>query len=129
MNLTPDPLLEYPPINTVDISLYWCFHQDMDQHTATARRLTPILKALADENRLAMLLAIAERERTVRELVEMTGLSQTLVSHHLKALRDTSLVSVTPRGRSNVYSLCCDALADPFEQLVRLTSPIATASV
>ena len=95
----------------------------MDDHLETARRLAPVLKALADENRLAILLAIAERERTVTELTGLTGLSQTLVSHHLKALRDTDLVSVTPHGRSNVYSLCCDAVAAPFEQLVALTTP------
>ena len=42
------------------------------------------------------------------------GLGQTLVSHHLKSLRDNGLVVATPVGRSNVYSLCCDAIAQPI---------------
>jgi DNA-binding transcriptional ArsR family regulator len=86
-----------------------------------ARRLAPVMKALSDENRLAILLAIAQRDHTVIELTAATGLSQTLVSHHLKSLRDTGLVTVTAKGRSNVYSLCCAAVADPLEMLAALT--------
>ncbi len=88
-----------------------------------ARRLAPVLKALSDENRLAIMLAIAQRERSVRDLTEAVGLPQTLVSHHLKALRDTGLVEATARGRSNVYAMCCDALAEP----VRLLAALAAA--
>jgi DNA-binding transcriptional ArsR family regulator len=86
-----------------------------------ARRLAPVLKALADENRLAIMLAIAQQQRSVKELTEAIGLPQTLVSHHLKALRDTGLVTATARGRSNVYALCCDALAEPIRLLAALT--------
>ena len=92
-----------------------------------ARRLAPVMKALSDENRLAILLAIAERERSVIELTRVTGLSQTLVSHHLKSLRDNGLVAVTAQGRSNVYSLCCAAVADPLELLAALTKEPTTA--
>jgi DNA-binding transcriptional ArsR family regulator len=78
------------------------------------------MKALSDENRLAILLAVAQRERSVVELTDATGLQQTLVSHHLKTLRDNGLVTVTAQGRSNVYSLCCAAVADPLELLAAL---------
>lgn len=86
-----------------------------------ARRLAPVMKALSDENRLAILLAIAQQDRSVTDLMAVTGLGQTLVSHHLKSLRDNGLVTVTARGRSNVYSLCCAAVADPLEMLAALT--------
>jgi DNA-binding transcriptional ArsR family regulator len=86
-----------------------------------ARRLAPVMKALSDENRLAILLAVAQRDHSVTELTAATGLSQTLVSHHLKSLRDTGLVTVRAQGRSNVYSLCCAAVADPLEMLAALT--------
>jgi DNA-binding transcriptional ArsR family regulator len=91
-----------------------------------ARRLAPVMKALSDENRLAILLAIAERDRSVTELTDATGLPQTLVSHHLRCLRDNGLVTVTAQGRSNVYSLCCAAVADPLELLAALTKEPAT---
>ncbi|THV40481.1 ArsR/SmtB family transcription factor [Glycomyces buryatensis] len=93
-----------------------------------ARGLAPQFKALADENRLAIVLLLSERSRTVRELTEATGLAQTLVSHHLAPLRELGLVSVTPKGRSNVYSLCCDAFTAPMRALAGLTGPTETDS-
>ena len=85
-----------------------------------AREIAPVLKALSDENRLMILLAVADRASSVTELTTATGLSQTLVSHHLKSLRDNGLVTVTPIGRSNVYALCCDAIAEPIAMLSAL---------
>ena len=85
-----------------------------------ARQIAPVLKALSDENRLTILLAVADRASSVTELVAVTGLGQTLVSHHLKSLRDIGLVVATPVGRSNVYSLCCDAVAEPIALLSTL---------
>lgn len=67
-----------------------------------------------------ILLAVADRESTVTELVAATGLGQTLVSHHLKSLRENGLVVATPVGRSNVYTLCCDAIAEPIALLSTL---------
>jgi DNA-binding transcriptional ArsR family regulator len=87
---------------------------------ARAREIAPVLKALSDENRLTILLAVADRESSVTELMAATGLSQTLVSHHLKSLRENGLVVATPVGRSNVYSLCCDAIAQPIALLSML---------
>lgn len=87
-----------------------------------ARRIAPVLKALSDENRLAILLAVAHRPHSVVELTEVVGISQTLVSHHLKALRDTGLVTAVPRGRQNLYSLCCETLTEPVRLLVALAA-------
>lgn len=88
-----------------------------------AREIAPILKALSDENRLTLLLAIADKASTVTELADVSGLSQPLVSHHLKSLRETGLVTATAVGRTNVYSLCCDAIADPIALLSDLATP------
>jgi DNA-binding transcriptional ArsR family regulator len=88
-----------------------------------ARDLAPQFKALADENRLAIVMLLSERSRTVRELTEATGLAQTLVSHHLAPLRDLGLVTVTPKGRSNIYALCCDAFTGPMRTLAGLSTP------
>jgi DNA-binding transcriptional ArsR family regulator len=92
---------------------------------ARAHEIAPLLKALSDENRLTILLAVADRESSVTELTASTGLSQTLVSHHLKSLRDNGLVTATPVGRSNVYSLCCDAMSEPIALLSMLAGPNA----
>ena len=96
--------------------------QDISAPAARARQIAPVLKALSDENRLTILLAVADRQSSVTELTAATGLSQTLVSHHLKSLRDNGLVTATPVGRSNVYSLCCDAIAEPIALLSMLAT-------
>lgn len=98
---------------------------DVDAPASTAERarvLAPQLKALGDENRLTLVLLLAEHPRTVRELADATGMGQTLVSHHLAPLRHQGLVTVTPRGRSNVYTLCCEALATPVRLLATLAA-------
>ncbi|MGH8795314.1 MAG: ArsR/SmtB family transcription factor [Stackebrandtia sp.] len=87
-----------------------------------ARRLAPKLKALAEENRLAIVLLLAQTPHTVRELTDATGLNQTLVSHHLAALREQDLVTATPRGRANVYTLCCEELATPVQVLAGIAA-------
>lgn len=84
--------------------------------------LAPVLRALSDENRLAIMLAITERPRSVKELTDLVGLPQTLVSHHLKALRDVGLVGVTAQGRSNIYAMCCATLAEPARLLSELAA-------
>lgn len=76
---------------------------------------------MSDENRLAVAMTLAEAPASVGELVSSLGLSQALVSHHLRALRDACLVAVEARGRSNIYSLCCDPVTEAINQLVDLT--------
>lgn len=93
-----------------------------DSVAARARVLASCLKALGDESRLRLLLLLAEQPGTVRQLTEATGMSQTLVSHHLAPLRHEGLVTVTPKGRSNIYALCCEALAAPVQLLASLAS-------
>lgn len=92
-----------------------------EEAVRSAGALAPKLKALGDENRLMIALLLLERPKTVKELQEDTGLSQTLVSHHLKPLREQELVSVVPRGRSNVYTLCCEELAETVRVLATIT--------
>lgn len=89
-----------------------------------AHALLPVLKAISDDYRLAILLLLAQESRTVVELTEQLEIGQPLVSHHLKALREAGLISVTPEGRSNRYAICCAAVAEP----IRFLSGLATAT-
>ena len=86
-----------------------------------ARRWAPRLKALADESRLSIALLLVGTTRTVRQLETLTGLSQALVSYHLRLLKETGLVTVTPVGRSNEYTLCCTEVGDLLADLAALS--------
>lgn len=60
----------------------------------------PLLRALADETRLAILarLAVAEDAVCVCDLTSGLDLAQPTVSHHLKVLRDVGAVTSERRG-------------------------------
>jgi ArsR family transcriptional regulator len=65
-------------------------------------------KALGDETRLGIMLAVAASdggEACVCDLTPATGLAQSTVSHHLKLLVDSGLLERTQRGKWAFYSL------------------------
>lgn len=64
-----------------------------------------LLKILADETRLNVLRQLIDQPLHVGELNEAIGLEQSLLSHHLKVLRDAGLVVATRDGKSVLYSL------------------------
>jgi DNA-binding transcriptional ArsR family regulator len=81
-----------------------------------------VLRALAKEERLLIVLWLAESECSVRELEQVTGLSQSLVSYHLGELRKAGLVIASSKGRSNRYRLAhadLDQLAGVIGNLER----------
>ena len=66
------------------------------------------LKQLANPNRLVILCELLRGERSVGELEEVVGLSQSALSQHLARLRAARLVA-TRREAQTIYY----ALADP----------------
>lgn len=78
-----------------------------------------LLKALASGARLAIVLELASQERCVHELVDRTGLTQPLVSQHLRILRGAGIVLGRRRGREIAYSLIDDHLAHIASDAVR----------
>jgi len=65
----------------------------------------PVLQALANPERLLIVLWLAGANSSVRDLERVTGLSQSLVSYHLRSLREAGLVAATAEGRANRYQL------------------------
>ncbi len=58
----------------------------------TNDHLIEIFKALADPNRLMLLELLLISDRTNSELMNATGLSQNLLSHHLNVLTEARLI-------------------------------------
>lgn len=63
------------------------------------------LKVLADPTRLAVVAMLMEGPRHVSELNDVLGLDQSLLSHHLRLLRDAHLVKATRVGKAVRYAL------------------------
>lgn len=81
----------------------------------TYRPLATVFKALGDENRLQILHLIGGEEKTVSEIVDQTGLSQPLVSHHLQQLRQAGLVETERKGPFVYYSLAEPTIMESLE--------------
>ena len=71
----------------------------------TLNNSAQLAKALGDANRLRILRYLGEERKSVSALVEQLGLSQPLVSHHLRELRRVLLVKVERQGPFVYYSL------------------------
>ena len=89
---------------------------------ARAATTTDAFNAVAEPRRRQILDLLAGGERSVGDLVERLGLSQPLVSKHLRVLREVGLVQVRDEGRQRLYRLDAGPLrsiADwlgPFER-------------
>ncbi len=72
--------------------------------------LAQIAKAMASPNRLELLEALAQSERSVEKLAEATGMSLANTSHHLQVLRVGGLVRSRRQGMQVIYSLSDDEI-------------------
>lgn len=73
--------------------------------TEQVKRLGKLFKLLAEPNRLKILRNLELECRPVSDIVSATGLSQTNVSFHLRALREAGLVRPERRGAFIFYCL------------------------
>ncbi len=64
-----------------------------------------LAKSLGDENRLRIILALQDGKKAVSRIVEELGISQPLVSHHLKELKRALLLNVERSGPFIYYEL------------------------
>ena len=68
-------------------------------------------RALGDETRLRILEQLVAGECSVTDLTERVDIGQSLMSHHLRILREAGLVAVRREGRWIHYSTAEPALA------------------
>lgn len=64
-----------------------------------------LFRGLGDPSRLGILESLRDGARSVSEIVDATGLTQSNVSNHLACLLDCGLVIREQRGRFAIYRL------------------------
>lgn len=79
--------------------------RDIDDLRANARRASALLKAMSNERRLMILCFLAQGEKSVGELEQLVGLSQSALSQHLARLRHDGLVATRRAAQSIYYAL------------------------
>ena len=70
--------------------------------------LADMFRLLGDPSRLRLVLACLDGAHSVGALVESLGLSQSLVSHHLRLLRAARLLRAERHGKQVHYSIADD---------------------
>ena len=96
----------------------------LDEHFQTVAFLA---KSLSDENRLRILLSVSNGKKSVSSIVEELGLSQPLVSHHLKELKRSLLVKIERNGPFVYYELVDPRILDVIRTLSIVATDLLTA--
>ena len=92
---------------------------DFSEMQDNAGKACGLLKAMANEARLMVLCHLIEGERSVTELQEAVGLSQSAMSQHLAVLREQEIVATRRDGQSVYYRISNDQATAIMETLHR----------
>ena len=93
---------------------------DLQALRAHAGSAVAMLKLLANEDRLLLLCQMAEQERTVGELQELTGIEQPTLSQQLGVLRREGVVDTRREGKFIWYRLADGRALDLMQHIHRL---------
>lgn len=86
---------------------------------ATLGALAETFRVLGDPTRVAIAWALSREELCVCDLANLLGMSQSAVSHSLRALRQLRLVRYRKQGRIAYYALDDEHIAHLLEEGVR----------
>lgn len=67
--------------------------------------ISKFFKGFADYSRLCIFESLLDCEKTVTEIIDYTGFSQSKISNHLKCLREGDLVDARQDGKFIYYSI------------------------
>jgi len=88
----------------MNMSSYSCCSRFSRQSKKIAS-LSALLQLVSEKSRLQLLCVLKEKNHCVCELMEHVGMSQSLISHHLKDLKSAGIVTAQKKGLYVYYSL------------------------
>lgn len=83
-------------------------------------RLSKIIKAIADPNRLQILDMISTGEKCACDILDDFQFTQPTLSHHMKVLIEAGIVTARKEGKWHYYSL----VTENVEEFQKLTNQI-----
>ena len=97
----------------------------MAEHiNTTEEEQVRLLKCIGEANRLRILKNIINEEKCVTDIVNAIGKEQSLISHHLKHLKDCNIVVAQQRAKKIYYSLSHPRLAEIITQSEKLVKEL-----
>ena len=86
------------------------------------RRTALVFKALCDENRIRILKLLCGGEKCACKLLQELNISQSTLSHHMKILCDSGIVTGRKEGTWMHYSISSEGAQAAKELLTELTT-------
>lgn len=90
-------------------------------------KIAHVTRSLSDGNRLRILLCVSTEKKSVNRVAEEVGLSQALVSHHLRELKRSLLVKVERSGPFVFYEMADARILEILEDLNILATDLLAA--
>ena len=81
-----------------------------------------VFKAFCDETRLMVLSLLQSGEKCACVLLEKVNVGQSTLSHHMKILVDSNIVSARKEGKWTYYSISASGSENAAQLLQELTS-------
>ena len=82
----------------------------------TLMELSDLFRVFGDFTRVKILCALSEAEMCVCDIAVLLGMTKSAISHQLRVLKQTKLVSYRRSGKIVYYSLADDHVGTIFEQ-------------
>jgi ArsR family transcriptional regulator len=86
----------------------------LDEHTGA--HVAELFRAFSDTSRVRIMSALLDGEKNVGTLAELVGITESAVSHHMRGLRQTHIVTARRDGKEVYYSITDPHIMTLFKQ-------------
>jgi ArsR family transcriptional regulator, lead/cadmium/zinc/bismuth-responsive transcriptional repressor len=86
----------------------------LDEHMGA--HVAELFRAFSDTSRVRIMSALLDGEKNVGRLAELVGISESAVSHHMRGLRQTRVVTARRDGKEVYYSITDPHIVTLFKQ-------------
>jgi ArsR family transcriptional regulator len=86
----------------------------LDEHTGA--HVAELFRAFSDTSRVRIMYALLDGEKNVSTLADLVGITESAVSHHLRGLRQTHIVTARRDGKEVYYSITDPHIVTLFKQ-------------
>lgn len=97
---------------------------DIGQMEEAADRASRMMKTLGHPGRLMILCNLAEGERSVGDLADHLGMSQSSLSQHLMRMRSEGLVEARRESQTVYYGLASGEAQEVISALYKIFCPV-----
>ena len=84
--------------------------------------LSDFFKILGDSTRMSILFALDDEPMCVCDIAELLGMTKSAVSHQLKILRNSDLITYRKSGKNVFYTLADSHIKDIIEKALEHTN-------